>query len=268
MPIRTLLAATTLLMLLASGPAPCETLASDPLARAFGTMPTVRGAQLSPDGSRISFLMMHTTDVPIVVVHDLESGDSKLVLASDGEKADLYWCEWASNERLLCGYYGIASEFGTKVPATRLVAVDPDGSNRRVLMDQKLKKKNVFYKRNQDNVIDWLPDDPTHVLVQEPSDRGSGVSRIDIHSGKMDRVSRTKDHTYSWMSDGRGTPRLRLRMTERTLGWHFRLSGESKWHDLHESKMAELDDYTPVGFGEDPNSLFVIKPLDGRLALF
>jgi dipeptidyl aminopeptidase/acylaminoacyl peptidase len=268
MPIHALLAATTLLMLIASGPAPGETLEADPLAHAFGTMPTIRGVQLSPDGSKISFLMMHETDVPVVIVHDLGSGNSKLVLASDGEKADLYWCEWASNERLLCGYHGIAEGLGTKKSATRLVAVDPDGSNRLVLMDRKLKRKRVFYKQYQDNVVDWLPDDPTHVLVQEPSNRGSGVSRIDIHSGKMSRVSRTKDNTYAWMSDGRGTPRLRLRMTERTLGWHYRLSGESKWHGLHESKMEKPDEYTPVGFGEDPNSLLVIKPLNGRLALF
>jgi dipeptidyl aminopeptidase/acylaminoacyl peptidase len=262
---RSLLTAISLLTLLAATPAPGEDLAPDPLAHAFGTMAAMQGPRLSPDGSKLSFLMMHTTDIPILIVRNLETGAAQVALASEKDRAELAWCDWANDERLLCGFDGIAREFGEVVPVTRLVAVDEDGSDRRVLLQKKLREE---YTQFQDRIVDWLPDDPEHVLVQVPGKNGSGVSQIDIYTGKTKKVDRNKQNIRSWMSDGRGKPRLRMRFTDREIGSQYRVSGEREWHDLYKSKLENFDDYSPIGFGANPNSLFVIKPLEGRLALF
>ena len=83
---------------------------ADPLAEAFGAGPGLWRVRLSPDGTRISFLQVHSSDTPIAVVFDTRSGRTNLLLASDKGRFDIEWCSWASNERLLCGFGGMAKE--------------------------------------------------------------------------------------------------------------------------------------------------------------
>jgi len=238
----------------------------DPVAVAFGTISALWGVRMSPDGSKLSYLQMHAQDLPIAVVLDTRSGNLHLAIASVEGKFDVEWCDWANNERLLCGFTGIAHDAHVLYPVTRLVAVDADGSDMRVLLQRKLRDERTQF---QDQIVDWLADDPKHVLVAMPSSRGFGVSRLDVYSGKTRPEIRDRDGIRGWLSDGRGTPRLRLYQSERKNKWSYRRAGESKWRVLHESEpTAQEIAYQPVGFGLDPNRLFVIKPHEGRLALW
>jgi len=71
------------------------------------------------------------------------------------------------------------------------------------------------------------------------------------------------------MTDGRGNLRLRFLIGNRNYRWQYRLADENKWRPLHEREHAQIDDhYEPVGFGDDPSLLLVLKPHEGRLALW
>lgn len=238
----------------------------DPLAVAFGTQPALWGVRMSPDGSKLSFLQMHGTDLPIAGVLDVRSGVMNLAVASVENEFDVEWCDWANDDRLLCGFGGAVHDRHEHYWVTRLVAVDADGSDMRVLLQRRLRDE---WTQFQDRIVDWLPDDPNHVLVAMPSSEGSGVSKLDIYSGGIETLVRTRSGVREWLSDGRGTPRLRFYRTEEKNRWSYRRPGEAKWRTLHESKVTDPGEpYQPVGFGLDPNRLFVIKPYEGRLALW
>jgi dienelactone hydrolase len=241
----------------------------DPLAVAFGTMPQVWGVRLSPDGTKVSYLqMMQGHEIPIAVVLDFASRQRRLVLASEKDRFDIKWCEWANNERLLCGFRAITRDGHMLYSVSRLVAVNADSSGMKVLMQRKLSET---FAQFQDGIVDWLPSDPDHVLIAKPGEGGTGVSRLDIYTGSESRKLSPRRSIRSWMSDGRGTVRLRRKLDERLTRWDYRLAGESSWHRLHESKHADYataERYYPVGFGEDPNQLLVLKPHEGRLALW
>jgi dipeptidyl aminopeptidase/acylaminoacyl peptidase len=238
----------------------------DPLAVAFGTMPALWGVQISPDGGKIVFLKMHADDIPIAVVFDLARGKSRVVLASEKDRFELSWCEWANEERLLCGYYAIHRDAHDRYSVTRLVAVDADGTDVKVLMQNRLEQSFTQY---QDQIVDWLPDDPKHVLIEKPDRGGSGVSKLDVYSGKLRTAERVRSSVYGWMTDGRGDPRLRFLIGDRDYRWQYRLVGEKKWRPLHEWEHADIEEaYQPIGFGDDPNLLLVLKPHQGRIALW
>ncbi|MHC5012544.1 MAG: hypothetical protein ACYTG6_16630, partial [Planctomycetota bacterium] len=238
----------------------------DPLAAAFGSRPALWGVRMSPDGSSFSFLQMHPDDLPVAVVFDTRTGKAQLVLASVPDEFDVEWCEWANDERLLCGFAGIAKDRTLLYPVTRLVAVDADGSDMKVLLQRELRDQ---WTQFQDQIVDWLVDDPEHVLIEMPSSRGSGVSRLDVYSGRTRREAGVKTGVQAWLSDGRGAPRVRLYQSERRNKWSYRRAGESRWRALHESEAAaQVVDYWPVGFGLDPDRLLVLKRHDGRLALW
>jgi dipeptidyl aminopeptidase/acylaminoacyl peptidase len=220
---------------------------------------------MSPDGTKVSFLQMHPEDLPILRIFDLTTGKANLALASTKDGFDIQWCDWANNERLLCGFAAVARGWDV-YGVTRLVAVNADGSAMKVLLQRKLKDQ---FAQFQDRVVDWLVDDPKRVLVVMPNNKGATLNPLDIYSGGTDSAVEKHSGFVHWVSDGRGSPRLYRYMTEDQIRWSYRLFGKKKWHRLDKSKMTDLDhEFHPIGFGEDPDRLFVFKPHDGRLALW
>ncbi|HXV36646.1 MAG TPA: S9 family peptidase [Myxococcota bacterium] len=220
---------------------------------------------MSPDGSKVSIVQMHPDDFPILMILDLEHGSGNLALASTPDGFDLQWCDWANDERLLCGFEAITGGW-TLYGVSRLVAVNADGSDMRVLLQHKESRR---WQQFQDHVIDWLVEDPRRVLVPEPVERGVALKPLDVYSGQTESAIERLLGSNWWMTDGRGTARLNYYVGEYDERWRYRVAGESKWRELHEWKRTDVQHvYRPVGFGEDPNELFVLKPHDGRVALW
>lgn len=243
-------------------------LSADPLARAFGEVPQMWGVRLSPSGDYISFLHMdEKLDVPIAYV-STATGEANLVMASPKDRFDLQWCDWANDERLLCGFVGIDRVSGTKVGTTRLAAVNRDGTDMRVLLQNTLRRR-WGYSQFQDRIVDWLPDDDDHVLIGVPDAYGMGVSRLNIYDGGLNVVLKPRSNVRYLLSDGRGEVRARYYMSTEKWRWDYRLPGSRKWEMLAGSDLRDLNKtFSPVGFGEDPNELFFFATEQGRLALF
>ena len=159
-------------------------------AEAFGPVPDVWGAALSPDGTSVSFLHMMGGQ-PIAYTMAI-GGEPQPLITGD---RDVYWCRWANEERLLCGFRvnepaGNASLYGL----SRLKAVSVGGEDVRLLFKSTLRD---YYSQFADNVIDWLPDDHDHVLMRVPLERGYSVARVNIYTGRKRRIEHTPLHGFA-----------------------------------------------------------------------
>jgi dipeptidyl aminopeptidase/acylaminoacyl peptidase len=263
---------TLLLALIAAAPglgASDPGASADPLARAFGRLPTLWKPSLSPDGSRVVMVVQPTKlDFPVAVVHRFGTAESKLVIVSDEDKADLVECRFANEKRLLCRFHAAVNDAGLRYSATRLVAVDADGSDMRVLMQRRLRRRGTLGQFH-DQIVDWLPDEPDAVLIEVPGKVGRGLSRLHIRSGRMKRVERERPHVRAWITDGTATARLRLEWTKDERTWRHRRPGERKWRVLSVDRPDDDDDerFRPIGFGDDPARLLALRRVDGRQAL-
>jgi dipeptidyl aminopeptidase/acylaminoacyl peptidase len=260
--------AVGLLLALTAARAKEPELKTSPLAQAFGSAPALWGARLSPDGSKISFIRRQAQGPTLAAVLDTATGQPKAILDGERDKFDITWCDWANDERLLCGIRGIILEPPIAYAVTRLVAVNYDGSGMRVLVAQRLRDT---FTQFQDRVVDWLPGDDRHVLIQVPATEGSGVQKIDIYDGTMSIVERDRDSTQAWVSDGHGVPRLYESVTSSEERWYIREQAEQRadWTDLHRSKLEDLEDaFSPIGFADNRNELLYYDQYDGRRALF
>ncbi len=250
-----------------AAPVSSQVLSVDEAATYFGKLESVAGMRLSPDGQKISMLVRHKDGFPLAVVRDLGTGAGGVILASDVKQAaDISRCVWANDTRLICGYFGIWNYKGEWLPSTRLVAVDSNGKNNKVLAQKQQKGNFALY---QDEVVDMLPDDPEKIWIEFDEGRGQGVSEVDIYKNRLKTIVRPKETIWSYRSDGRGEVRLRLDYDRTWRNWEYRLSGETRFYRLHRSKGEDLDDiYWPVAFGEDPNILLVQDWHEGRRAIF
>lgn len=245
----------------------------DTAAARFGARPAVWGMRLSPDGHKVVFLTRHPEGFPIALTLDLRVGKPQLILASDVKKQmDINWCRWANDERILCGYYGInrdVSVHGNLVAHTRLVGVNEDGSEMKVLLQRHQDRDEGSWSNDQDNVVDWLPGERKYVWVNYRERNGYGVSRLDIYKNRLKPVVRPKDGVWSLVSDGRGEIRARLDFDRTHVDLQYRLAGENKWRALHRYESKDLsDDFGIAGFGKDPNELYLWDAHEGRRALF
>jgi dipeptidyl aminopeptidase/acylaminoacyl peptidase len=148
-----------------------------------------------------------------------------------------------------------------------LVSTRFDGSEVKNLMENRL--RDVRIAQYQDSVVDWLPDDREHVLVQVPGDGGDGVSRLNIFTGALTQEEPVRQNARVWLSDGHGTPRVYWSLTERERRWMVRDSADSGWSVLHQAKAEDLNDsFVPIGFAESRSELLVFEDYEGRTALF
>ena len=261
-------AALALLLSMATALAKEPELKSSPLAQAFGSAPAMWGARLSPDGSKISFIRRQPLGPTRAAVLDTTTGALKVVVDGERDQFDISWCDWASDERLLCGLRSVIVEPLIAYPLTRLVAVNSDGSAMKVLVAQRIRET---FTQFQDRVIDWLPGDNRHVLIQVPATEGSGVQRIDIYTGDMSVEERDRDTTLAWTSDGHGVTRLYQSVTSSEERWYVREKAEqhAEWSDLHRAKLEDLADaFSPIGFTDNRNELLYYDQHEGRRALF
>lgn len=242
---------------------PTSSLAID--AAAFGTLPSTWGVELSPSGDRMSALQMHQSGLPIATVLSLQDGKASLIAASDRHRFDLAWCRWASEQRLLCGYRGVARDGGDLFYVTRLIGVDADGSDVKVLLQRKLRNE---FAQFQDRVIDYMPDDPDAVLVIVPDGAGSGVDELDIRTGRLGKQIRSRAEARDWMTDGTGRLRVRQLMDQKGVEWQYRRSSGNRWHSLRKFRFTDpLPVFAPIGFGEGPDELLVFESHHGRIGL-
>jgi len=224
--------------------------------------------RLSPDGHRVSMLVQHPSDIPIATVLDLRIGKNSVILASEKKKGlDIRWCSWKNDSRLLCSFYGLQRFRRKNVSVSRLVAVNDDATDVDVLAQRQQRKEFAF---SQDEIVDWLPDDRSRILVEIRKENGQGVSSIDIYKNRLKRLERPRNGIWDWMSNGRGELVLQRRISDRAYTWKYRQPGAKTWNLLHETKPSDvLDDaFSPAGFGEDPTKLLAWDTHQGRNALW
>src|SRR3954453_656271 len=114
-------------------------LKTSPLGQAFGAPPLMRGLKLSPDGNKIVFLQALPAGVNVARMIDFTKPQPPtVVLSGRPNEFDVTWCDWANDTRLLCGIgdTGKGENVGVPVQFTRLVGVNADGSDMKVLLER------------------------------------------------------------------------------------------------------------------------------------
>jgi dipeptidyl aminopeptidase/acylaminoacyl peptidase len=260
--------------------------ASTPSVEDFASRPNVEGASISPDGRYLA--LIETRDGKgLVVVDDRQGGKSRVLRPLFGEPDPflLTWCHWATNTRLLCGLRATSNERGVLFPVTRLVAVDADGKNLRVLMQNALEAQGQF----EDRIINWHPGPPDTVLIE--ADEGLSESQIssnvqvygnvgthglpavfelNVVTGRLSMRLHAREPIRHWVTDKRGQVRLGWGSSGTSISYWALLDGESSWRRLAKFEIFSRDKhFTPLAISaEDPNQAYAIGPSEGRDALW
>ncbi len=222
---------------------------------------------LSPDGN----LVVGTTLIdgePIITVMDVAKMDSAAVMRGWIDNFAVNWCGFKTNRRLLCSFRGVGYEAGVPFPVTRLVGINTDRSNSKVLAQGGA----LGSSQLQDRILHWLPGDPAHVLIQldDPEDTAvfPAVYQLDVEKGTTRRIMRSRDPILRWFADREGVVRFGYGFSDRNAVFVARDSADDNWRVLSRFRRFDEAPFEFLGFGVLPRTMMVSVEHNGRDAVF
>jgi dienelactone hydrolase len=273
---------------------------------AFAARDAVSDAAISPDGRYIA-LVSAVKDRRGVIVRDLKQSpsDARAVLADIPGQFEITWCRWATGTRLLCSYRGIQNLISSETPllATRLVAVDCDGKNQQLLV-QDSDEAGGASAQFEDRIIDWHPGKAATVLIEadeslldsrerniamgaggsvylkgsiarsaKTSSRGyPAVFELNVVTGNMQLLLHSFPPIRHFLTDFHGAPRVAYGFSSgsKTIEYFVRESGSSGWHHLLKYEAFAKDELrTPIAIDvDDPARAYAFGDSGGHNALW
>jgi acetyl esterase/lipase len=253
----------------------------------FGARENVEFAALSPDGNQLAYAIPSDGQGSRLMTVAVGANQPRHVISVDGRRQRLGGCDWVSNQRLVCTVFGVADSAGLLVNATRLIALNVDGSDVKVLGERDSADQ-VRARLYGGTVIDWLPGQDNQVLMQQQfipearagtllsrTEDGLGVVQIDTLSLRSRQIEDAHPTAIRYLSDGRGTVRIMSVQEVRGDGMatnltnHFyRRQGSSEWHRLGEYNGTTRRGIWPAAVDAERNAAYVFEQqADGRDAL-
>ncbi|MEW6983802.1 alpha/beta hydrolase family protein [Colwelliaceae bacterium 6471] len=235
---------------------------------AFGNLPQASQVKLSPDGKQMAFIR-NINGFTVLGVTNLEKAKTKYIIKTDNQKFKISWYLWANNELILISADYPVQRNSVKFTETRLLKIKADGSD--VASPTMIPKKRERIPQFQNNIIDMLPDDPNHILMaldlQIPNT--PSVYKIDLASSRIrELVYRGKSDIYNWMTDRQHRLRLGFGRDDTKIFYRLFDMATQEWRNIWEYEIFDAPDITPLGFGLDPNDLYIRANHDGRYAIF
>jgi dipeptidyl aminopeptidase/acylaminoacyl peptidase len=270
---------------LASAPVSAQSSSLSADATAFGARQAATNMDLSPDGTRLVYIGPGSGKTSIVYIGDLTTGSATPIIKSTGDPESLSWCDFVSNERLACRYVATLNDTGVLVGYSRMISMNIDGSDVKEL-GQRSSDYDARIRQFDGSIIDWLPGQDGSVLMTRDfipeqgkldtnvvrTKEGLGVVKLNARTLKVDVIERPSLAASGFMSDGIGHVRLMsIPETDRNgqlsgrMRYQYRTAGSRDWQMLVD---YQDDDLVPLAIDATSNSLYALKRLDGRYALY
>lgn len=237
----------------------------------FAQLESVSDIAISPDGRYLAAIAAVNHRRTVVILDRTKDSKPAASLGNDKrDEFDIDWCRWANSTRVLCGYRGTASDLGQLYPVTRLAAMDADGKNIKILVQNTTTGDSQF----QDQVIDWSPGTPDAVLVQavapDDQERTPSVFELDVRTGHMRIRTRSRAPIRRFITDGHGQVRVGTGYDGKKIEYFARLDGHYEWRQL--AKFEAFSDHKgalePFAVEPKSNILYGSGDSDGRNALW
>lgn len=239
----------------------------------FASLPDVSQVRLSPDGKHVSALVRVEGEKmggTAVVVFGVDSGKQEIITFTDNETYLIRFCRWANNDTLFVSARYPAARYGTPTDEFRLILADIHTKTLRNAVPPKYQRRFAYMPQMQDYIVDILPNDNDHFLLgidgREPGERS--VFKVSLKKNRMSLVQASRKNVWWWYTDRQQQVRLGISRKDTWYQILHRTNAKAKWEPLWKFEALSENEIWPLGFGHDPNELYVRALHEGREAIF
>lgn len=243
-----------------------------PLER-FAALPLMSQVTLSPDGQKLAMLMSRGGSTYLVTRATASDGTPKALVHTDNKEYHFNWIRWVNNDRIVVSLRFASRRDFVGTIETRLLSIKAEGGAIVNLVEADRVSGSArgakIVRQIQDRVIDWLPTDGQHLLLAltEPGSEAPAVYKINVDTGRRTLVKAPERHVQWWVTDAQGQVRASVRREDGTYQVSVAGVDRKEWRTLWTFSRSQ-DEVWPLGFGQDPNELYVLADHDGRRAVF
>jgi dipeptidyl aminopeptidase/acylaminoacyl peptidase len=113
-------------------------------------------------------------------------------------------------------------------------------------------------------ILDSLPNDPRNVLVVNDTGTTQGdIFKVDVASGRAERIQRANDKTGGYVTDLEGAVRARTRLDTNSTGVYIatelRDPDSGSWQEHFRTYAKDRDVMEVMSFAKDPNIAYVLS---------
>lgn len=269
------------------------TAAETDLATAFGAREQLQDVSLSPDGTKLAYIVPTKGQGSALLTLELGKDVKPAVaLISSGEPERLSSCNWISNDRLVCHLWGAlenttpSSAYYKTLPFSRVLAVDANGGNPKMLS-----KSSSDYARGYNlrggEVIDWLPEEDGMVLMTRnqladdhlgtrlgSTKAGMTVEKINTRTMATSKIESPRENIIKYISDGHGTLRIMgVEQIDRNINsgvqrFYYRAVGSREWQLLSNYDYMNETGFKPLAIDYERNAVYGFRKKEGRQAVY
>lgn len=254
----------------------------------FASLPDVSHLHLSPDGKKLASVVrveLENVRGSAVQVTRLDTGKQDFVLFTDNEKYIINWLNWKDSRTLLVGTFhpdkralamgGREIKFNTR--DTRLMIVNTETGDVAAPFSKNFLKKYRILPSVMDAVVSPLPEQPDQLLIAFPNNyslmdmkAGMAIYQVDFKNQRQKLVHEPMEYVHTWMADRQSQVRLGLYFHPNTGERRILIKDlkTGKWNAYWPHKLFSEDEVTPLGFGADPNRLYISAYHQGLQAIF
>ncbi len=250
----------------------------------FSQLPDVSNLVLSPSGNKLaSTVRVNVGDVQGVAVQvtDIASKKNKIVLFSDNSKFFFQSIEWKDDITLMAFVFSPAERdawIGTRSARFKtrdydLMLINTETEVVTQPVSSKFLERYKITPSVRSWVVDSLYEDPDHILMAFPGiDAGflqdSVVYKINLKTQKATTYHQSKTNVNNWMTDQQHRVRIGSHYKEGKVTILIKDVDSDKWRELWDYKIFSEQQVNVLGFGVDPNQLYIRAYHNKRQAIF
>ena len=225
-----------------------------PPAKAFGELPVGYDAAISPNGEELA-IIVNIKGTYGVIAQKLDGSTEKPWYLTLGKDIKPAYVKWVNNHRFVVSVEKSEKYRNTPFTVGFLFTGDLKERKGRLLVEP----KDIFRQFNN-RVVDWLEDDPEHILMAYSDDEWDAypdIKKVNVETSRDQLVKRGQTGIEYWTTDDTGTPRIGTGQKEN--GKRRRIiynTGTDKWESVDE--FPGIDANTPIfGMLKDGTELVI-----------
>jgi len=234
-------------------------------ASAFASLPEISSMRLSPDGQKVATLFNKGPNT-LLVTQTLAQPKVSVLFTVDNKTRSINWFRWKGNDRIVVSVRMASSRNGVTTIESRLNSVRANGDDLINLVHFNPDGLHQHHDSQfQDKVIDWLPDDPNHILlaldIGKP--QAPDVYKVDVNDGARTKVQNGREFVLDWITDRQHRVRVaiktnyRFKKEDADYEISFCDPEQQQWKAAWKFAALSKDQIEPLGFAFDPNILYV-----------
>ncbi len=236
--------------------------------------------RLSPDGKKFAALVSQE-GTTVLMTQTVEQADAVpvVILSTDNRERQFRWVRWVNNDRLLVSMYFASKRkyvntgvtyYQHDSDETRLISVKADGTGMFNVIKPRIFTGNM-QAQIQDRIVDMMPANGHQILLQVNDGEVNfypAVYEINVDDGSYKTVHSARPYFVSWEVDETHQVRVGMRREKGNIEIHVCDPDGKNWRKAWAFRSLGDDAIWPLGFGKDPNTLYVTADNKGRNAIF